>query len=238
MPCIEVCLSPLLLPQHVLKPGTVVVVADILRATTSMLTAIHHGASAIIPVAEIEQARQFKLQGYPIAGERGGYKLDFADFGNNPLSFTPDQVQGKTLVFCTTNGTRAIQAVKGADAVFIGAFSNISRLQAELAALNSDVLIVCSGWNNQISAEDTLFAGALAERLEDFHRFRLENDSAFMATWMWRQAKTNLLQYAMQADHYQRLQRLGLTDGLDYCFLQDTAPVLAALDESGCLRLK
>src|SRR5271157_56265 len=107
LPCIEVCLSPKLFPEILTKENFIVVLVDILRASTTICTAFESGVKAIIPVATTELAKQFK--------EQDGQKLDFADFGNSAFSFTRDRVEGKILVYCTTNGTRALEMAKNSE---------------------------------------------------------------------------------------------------------------------------
>ena len=105
---VEVCFSPGLF-QDILTTGDfIVVLVDVLRATTTICTAVANGVEAIIPVATHEEARRLKAEGYLVASEKDGVQLDWADFGNSALSFTRDAIGGKTLVYCTTNGTRAL----------------------------------------------------------------------------------------------------------------------------------
>ena len=126
--CVEVCFSPKIFPEILTKENFIVVLVDILRATTTICTAFENGVQAIIPVATATLAKQLKEQGYLVASEQDGKKLDFADFGNSAFSFTRDRVEGKTLVYCTTNGTRALEMVKNSEQIVIGAFINISAL--------------------------------------------------------------------------------------------------------------
>src|SRR5512145_2226550 len=107
MKSLEVCLSPAMFAQHA-DNEAVVVVIDILRATSAICTAFANGAKAIIPVTTVEEARNMKFDGFLIAAERDGFVLDFADFGNSPFNFTSDRVEGKTIVYSTTNGTSII----------------------------------------------------------------------------------------------------------------------------------
>src|SRR4030042_735213 len=124
---LETCFSPALYEpeQHA---GSIVVIIDILRATSAICTAFANGAASIIPVAEVNEAREYKKQGYLVAAERDGYVLDFADFGNSPFNFTRDKVEGKTIVYSTTNGTGIINMASSASSIVIGSFLNISAL--------------------------------------------------------------------------------------------------------------
>ena len=169
---VEVCFSPGLFRDILTKDDFVVVLVDILRATTTICTAVANGVEAIIPVATHEEARRLKAEGFLVASEKDGVQLDFADFGNSAFSFTRDRIGGKTLVYCTTNGTRAIKIAESAGGIAIGAFVNISALTEWLARRRKNVVVLCSGWKNRFCLEDTLFAGALTGRLLATGSFR------------------------------------------------------------------
>lgn len=227
---VEVCLSPALFPYILTKHDFVVVLVDVLRATTTICTAVANGVEAIIPVATHDEARELKVKGFLVASEKDGVQLDFADFGNSAFSFTPEAIGGKTLVYCTTNGTRALQFAKGADGVAIGAFINISALTEWLAAQHKNVVVLCSGWKNRFCVEDTLFAGALTSRLLETGRFTTECDSAHAAMDLWRVAEGDVLGYIEKAAQRHRLERLGLDDVILYSFTFDQVDVVPVFD--------
>jgi 2-phosphosulfolactate phosphatase len=227
---VEVCFSPAL-SQDVLTTGDfIVVLVDILRATTTICTAVANGAEAIIPVATHEEARQLKSQGYLVASEQDGVQVEFADFGNSAFSFTRDAIGGKTLVYCTTNGTRALAIAKSASSIAIGAFINISALTEWLAAQQKNMVILCSGWKNKFCLEDTLFAGALTGRLLDTGVFRTECDSAEAAMDLWNLAEVDVLAYVEKAAQRHRLKKLGLDDVIPYSFACDQVKVVPLFD--------
>ena len=115
---IEVCYSPALIPYYK-NPDAVVVVADVLRASSAIVTAFMNGVERIIPVGTLEEARDYKKRGYMVAAERDGLVRDFADFGNSPFNFTAERVGGKQIVYSTTNGTNAIQLASSGSQIFI-----------------------------------------------------------------------------------------------------------------------
>ncbi len=211
------------------------VVVDVLRATTTMATIIDFGGQ-IIPVASLDKAREYKANGYLVAGERIEQTLDFADFGNSALNFRSDVIRNKTIVHTTTNGTQAIELAKQSNAsqVVIGAFSNISALTDYLIAQKKDVEIICSGWKNTFCLEDTLFAGALAARLFSNQNnytnkennndsiFYTHDDSTFAAMDLWQKAKDNPLKYLEKASHIHRLRKAHFDDVFEYTFTLDT----------------
>ena len=227
---VEVCFSPGLFPDVVTTGDFIVVLVDVLRATTTICTAVGNGVKAIIPVATHEEARQLKAKGFLVASEKDGVQVDFADFGNSAFSFTRDAIGGKTLVYCTTNGTRALHMAKSASSIVIGAFVNISAVTEWLAGQQKNVVILCSGWKNKFCLEDTLFAGALARRLLDTGLFQSHCDSANAAMDLWHLAEGDVLGYVEKAAQRHRLKKLGLDDVIPYSFACDQVKVVPVFD--------
>ena len=227
---VEVCFSPGLFPDILTKDDFVVVLVDILRATTTICTAVANGVEAIIPVATHEEARRLKAEGYLVASEKDGVQLDFADFGNSAFSFTRDRIGGRTLVYCTTNGTRALKIAESAGGIAIGAFVNISALTEWLARRRQNVVVLCSGWKDRFCLEDTLFAGALTGRLLATGLFRTECDSAHASMDLWSLAEGDVLGYIEKAAQRHRLKRLGLDDVIPYSFACDQVAVVPVFD--------
>jgi 2-phosphosulfolactate phosphatase len=227
---VEVCFSPKLFPDIVTTDEFVVVLVDILRASTTICTAVGNGVEAIVPVATHEEARRLKSEGYLIASEKDGVQLDWADFGNSAFSFTRDAIGGKTLVYCTTNGTGALHIAKNASGIAIGAFINISALTEWLTERLQNVVVLCSGWKSKFCLEDTLFAGALTEKLLKTGLFRTECDSAHAAMDLWRVAEDDVLGYLEKAAQRHRLKKLGLDDVIPYSFSCDEVDVVPVFD--------
>ncbi|MBX7103411.1 MAG: 2-phosphosulfolactate phosphatase [Gemmataceae bacterium] len=165
---IRVSLTPDYLATDALSGSTAVAI-DVLRATSTMLTALAAGARAVIPCATIEEARSVSVETRwaptLLAGERAGRKIDGFDLGNSPAEFNPGAVKGKTIICTTTNGTLAILACRRADRVLIGAFVNFSTVCEQLAASEGTIHLVCAGTDGQPTLEDTLFAGAVIDYL-------------------------------------------------------------------------
>lgn len=229
-PGIEVCFSPVLLKTMSPAPNRNVVVVDILRATTAMCTAFGYGAASIIPVENGKKARERKKGGWLVAGEKEGLKLPFADFGNSPLEFRNDSIKGKELVFSTTNGTRAIQFGSRYGKVHIASFVNLETLCNKLSRDRKDVLILCSGWKDGFSLEDSIFAGAMADLLATAYGFAPQCDATLAAMTLWNQSAHRLIEVVSQSSHYLRL--LGIEDrkGLKYCFFPEKFRVVPVLE--------
>jgi 2-phosphosulfolactate phosphatase len=222
---LEVCLSPAIYEKHS-DDENLVVIVDVLRATSSICAAIHNGVKSILPVATVEEAREMKQQGYMVASERDGFVLDFADFGNSPFNFTPEIVKDKEIVYSTTNGTRCIHMASHSKAVVIGSFLNISVLSDWLILQNAPVLIFCASWKDRFSLEDTVFAGALAERLLQSGKFETICDAVTASIDLWNLAKTDLPAYISKAAQKGRLASKGLDDCIEYCLTADQTSVI------------
>lgn len=226
---VDVCFSPALYPYYADSNNYIVVVVDIFRATTTMCAALKNGANCIIPVASIEEAQQYKAKGYLVGAERNVKRCDFADFGNSPFDYTKEKVEGKEIVFTTTNGTQAIEAAANADVLTIGAFSNISALTEFCIQKQKDVMILCAGWNNRFNIEDTLFGGALAERLMG-EGYASASDATKVALSMWQEAQSDLRGYINRTEHIKRLEANNLQDSVEYCLTVDTANLVPLYD--------
>ncbi|MCC9168740.1 2-phosphosulfolactate phosphatase [Pontibacter harenae] len=236
MPSIDVCFSPELLHLYDLK-GKAVVAVDILRATSTMVTAFAQGAANIIPVMHLEDCQRLAAaEGCLTAAERDGIKADGFDFGNSPFSYMEADVEGKTIAITTTNGTRAIILSESAEEIIIGSFLNLKTVAEHLAALQLDVIVVCAGWKGMFNLEDTLFAGALAEQLQG--QFTLENDAALAALHLYETAKGDLYAYLQASSHVQRLKRLDITKDVQFCLQHNEYDVLPVWDNGKLVDLK
>lgn len=163
---VDVAVTPDGLDRDAAAVSTVLVI-DVLRASTCIVTALGNGCAAIVPVASPEEARQrvATLPGALIAGERRGEPLEGFDLGNSPLEFTTARVGGRTVVMTTSNGTRALIAARGAPSIAVAAFVNLKAAAAWALAGRRDVLLLCAGERGRRSLEDHACAGQLVERL-------------------------------------------------------------------------
>jgi len=231
---IRVCLSPALLPFYEMD-DTIAVVIDIFRATSSMCYGLGNGAKAIIPVAELDECLSYRSRGHLLAAERDGKVVEGFDFGNSPFSYTKDKVDGKTIVLTTTNGTRAIRQCNGAQAVVIGSFLNITALCEWLKQQHSHLLFICSGWKNQFCLEDTVFAGAMVERLEGTGA--VLDDAAYAAASLYREARNDMPAYLSKASHSRRMQHLDIAKDIAFCLQEDVVSTIPVMQGETLVRM-
>ncbi len=251
---IETILTPTELPALARRDlrQTACVVFDILRATSTFVTALHHGAAAIVPVSEIAEAVALRKQQPDIllAGERAGVRIRAAqsggmdfDFGNSPREFTPEKVRGKTIVSTTTNGTRALRVGAGAQCVLAAAFLNLTATADFLRRENfAEILLVCAGTGDNVALEDVLAAGALIELLTAREDGRVSlSDASQIAL----EAFTNLkltdsgdLGAALgDSENGRRLLAMPeLRADVAFCAQRDVFDLVAGLDADGALR--
>jgi len=233
---IEVCFSPAIYSAFQ-NNNAVVVIVDILRATSAIITAFMNGAEKIIPVATLEEARAYKEMGYMVAAERDGIVRDFADFGNSPFNFTTGRVRGKEIVYSTTNGTNSIMMASKSFRVIIGAYLNLDSVAQYIINKNHDLLILCAGWKTKFNLEDTLFAGALAEMVLRNSNFYTICDSTLASIDLWNIARKDLMAYINKVAQRHRLKKNKLDDVIEYCHTLDQTNIIPALKDNYLVKL-
>lgn len=222
MPTLDICFSPELLPLYQLDGKTAVIV-DILRATSTIVTALAAGVTEVFPVATLEECRVLGQQhGCLTAAERDGLPAEGFDLGNSPFGFLDENrsVAGRALSISTTNGTLALHRSRAAAAIVVGAFLNLSAVADFARREGRDVLVVCAGWKGHFCLEDTVFAGALAEALQADFDIR-SSDAALAGLHLWQQAKPDLAAYLLQSSHVRRLNSLEASKDFDFCLQID-----------------
>lgn len=224
-PELYTCLSPALLDLYDVDQSIVVII-DVLRATSTIATALHNGAKCIIPVDSVAECIRLGKQIDSItAGERDGKIAEGLHYGNSPFEYPAEFISGKTLVLTTTNGTRLLQMAldKNAKAIITGSFPNFSAVCDFLVTQNQNVILGCAAWKNRVNIEDTLFAGAVIDRIGK--NFSINCDSSQMATTMYNEAKIDMFEFmkSKNASHYQRLSGYGLEKDIRYCLTTDVA---------------
>lgn len=225
---VEVCFSPYLFPLYK-DEFEIIVVIDVLRATSAICAAFHYGVKEIIPVSTIEEAQEYQRKGYLVGAERGGQVVEGFNFGNSPYAYMVPEVKDQTVVLTTTNGTKAINLAKESAQVVIGALSNLDVLQEWLAKQNKNILCLCSGWQNKFNLEDTICAGAICDYLLNTGNFHSVEDSSIASKYLFLSAKDNILGYLKASSHRRRLKNLNLNVDIKYCLNPNLAPVIPIL---------
>ncbi|RAM52612.1 2-phosphosulfolactate phosphatase family protein [Mastigocladus laminosus UU774] len=221
------------------------IVVDVLRATSTIATALAAGGEAVQAFSDLDQLIQVS-ESWPVekrlrAGERGGAKVPDFDLGNSPLDCTPQRVKGRRLFISTTNGTRTLQRVQDAKTVIAAAFINRGAVvKFVLEKQPETVWIVGSGWEGSFSLEDTACAGAIAHDILQKTNFSADeisgNDEVINAIALYSQWQDNLLGLFHHASHGKRLLRLECHEDLKYCSQSDTLDVLPIQKEPGVLK--
>ena len=223
---IDVVFTPDLLPFSDLT-GKTVVVTDILRATTTITFAMANGATVITPVLTPEDA--FRLAADRpntlVGGERGGMKVDGFDLGNSPREYIQVAVSDRQIVLTTTNGTRTLQACRAADRVLVGAFLNLRAIVDQLAQVEGELVLACSGREGGFCTEDTVFAGACVAALAETQL----TDAAETAKILYQTHREDLLGMLNNCYHGRSLASIGLGEDLEFCAQMNLVDVVPHL---------
>jgi 2-phosphosulfolactate phosphatase len=226
-------LAPQTLKRFGDEPVTYVVV-DILRASTTICTALDHGAKEVVPFGEVEDARNAKdRNGWSdalLCGERGAKKLPGFDLGNSPADYTSDVVGGKSLLFASTNGSVALSNAPENATVLVGGLANLTAVAQKIAQLNQPTVIACSGKFGQFALEDGVGAGAIISKLwELVEGLELVNDGAMAAQAIWDQHKADPSVAMWQCRHGIFLIEVGFGSDLSICSEIDSHPVVPVM---------
>ncbi|NBC15725.1 MAG: 2-phosphosulfolactate phosphatase [Bacteroidetes bacterium] len=232
---VEVFLTSYNLAEEDVKDHTVVVI-DVLRAASTIATALHHGARAVVAVPDMAEAGKIASNldqsSYLLGGERDAEKIEGYHLGNSPLEYTPEAVSGRTIILNTTNGTNAIAKARAARHLLIGSFLNAGRVVDFVKQAGLDVTIVCAGRRNRVSLEDTLCAGMMLSRLWDGKEPGLRSDTAHIAFTQYQTDKDHLEREILRCNHAQGLREKGYEADVDYCLQVDGLPVLPYFREN------
>ena len=215
----------------------IVVVIDVLRATSAMCAAFDNGILSIIPVPTIEEALEYKKKGYLVGAERKGQIVEGFDFGNSPFSYMKEEFRGKEVVLTTTNGTKSLEVAKDAETVVVGSFLNLTALSKWLSKQDKNVLCLCSGWQDKFNLEDTICAGAISDFLISTGNFISIEDSSIAAKYLFLSAKDNYLGYLKSSSHRRRLKHLNLNEDIKYCLTPDQTDVIPILVNGKLIKL-
>lgn len=232
-PTLYTSFSPALLNLYDIS-SSIVVIIDVLRATSTIATALFNGAKCVIPVDSVSKCLEIGRQIESItAGERDGQIAEGLEYGNSPFEYPAEFIGGKTLVLTTTNGTRLLHMAldKGAKEIITGSFPNLSSVCEHLIAAKQNVMLGCAAWKDRVNIEDVLFAGAIIERVGE--HFRINCDSSRISETLYQNAKKDLFEFMKRNDasHYHRLMNFGLERDIRYCLTSDVANVLPVYED-------
>jgi len=227
---VEVCFAPCDFHQY--EEGfDLIVVIDVLRATSAICTAIEHGVKGIIPIATINEAREYKKKGYIVAAERNGAIVEGFDIGNSPYTYMNPDLKGKTIALTTTNGTKAIRIAEQKKTVVIGSLNNLESLCNWLVIQDQNVLVLASGWKDKFNLEDTICGGAITDMLLQSGQFTSEEDSSVAAKFIYRSARENMFAYLKASSHRRRLRALDLNADVSYCLTPNNLTAIPILKD-------
>lgn len=211
------------------KRGDIIIVVDILRCSSTIITALANGAKAVIPVKTLSEARRIRSKNpdYLLAGERGGLKPRGFELGNSPLEYIPERVFGRTIVLTTTSGTRALTYSAGARWVLVGAFLNARSVAEKSVALAGEegvnISLVQSGTNGMFSLEDFIGSGAIIDRMP---KEELDlTDSAHAALLAFKQSEKDLYNNLLKSSHSKRLMKIGFDKDIKFSSQLDVSSI-------------
>jgi len=227
---IDLYFSPHQMDEMSLREKTVAVI-DVLRASTSITTALQNGAKEIIPVTTVESA--VKISGnlfgdvILLGGERNGKMVEGFNLGNSPFDYTEEKVKNKSIIFSTTNGSQAMVKSRYAREMVVCGFINISVCVAFLKDLKRDVTVLCAGRNGMFSIEDSVCAGLLVQKLSENKSSGVElSDAALAAQTLYKSFGRSILKMVKNSEHGKFLTKIGFEEDLTVCAGVDTIPVL------------
>jgi len=230
MPDLTICFSPAqwrALTAQQLRASTCAVI-DVIRATSTIVTALDQGAPGVLPVASVPDAFAAKARnpGALLAGERGGQALPGFDLGNSPEDFTMERVHRRPIILTTTNGTQALAACHGARAVVTASLLNLEAVAARLREIGPPWIIVCAGCDGEFGVDDAVAAGALAEALDREHPL----------VSLYRSVRGDLTETLLGSAAGRELLKVGLEKDVPFCAQLNLFSIVPMLGEDGVLR--
>ena len=228
-PRLEVCLSPALLHLFDVK-DVVVVIIDIFRATSTIAAALDNGASYVLPVSSVAECIEMGtiIENSITAGERDGKIAEGLKNGNSPLEYPTSFIQNRPLILTTTNGTKLLHMVDGAAEIITGSFLNLDAVCNYLLKIGKNVLLGCAAWKDRYNLEDTLFAGAVVNKIG--YAFDINCDSARAANHLFETCVSGgFLDMLKDSSHYRRLSSFGLEKDMEYCTTPNLHPIVPIL---------
>ncbi len=218
-------LETLFIPEEIKSTelaGKLVIVIDVLRASSTIVTALANGCNGFIPILSPEKVRekaqQFEKEGILLGGEREGKKIEGFDLGNSPREYKKKIVKNKTIIFSTTNGVKTLEMAKDAHKIIIGSFLNLQAVCHYCTNYQGEILIICAGREGKYSLEDTACAGMIIHSLRDiFPDVHQESDANLTAKVLYKKFGNNILEILRKSQHGRYLESIGLSKDLKFC---------------------
>lgn len=231
---IDIRISALSFQEDELR-DKVVVVIDVLRASSTIVTALHNGAKGIIPVQDMDAAGRISQNldspNFLLCGEKDGQKIQGYDLGNSPYEYTPETVEDKTIIFKTSNGTQALKRSTMADEILVGCFLNMDSVIRHLQQVEQDIVLVCAGWRGHLSLEDLLCAGQIIHELTGDHLPEDAPDGAKVAFGLYEKFGNDIETALRNSNHAKRLQDITENDDIGFCCQLSAMDILPTLEE-------
>ena len=223
---VDIIISADYIREDIIK-DKIVVVIDMLRATSVITTAIMNGCKEVIPVLTVEEAfsKKEELKDILLGGERKAIKINGFDFSNSPLEYTNDKVKNKTIVLSTTNGTRALTSCLSAKEIFIGCMLNAKALAKVLVEKGQDVVIVNAGTNGQFSMDDYICSGLIIKEVMDISN-KIDLSDIAISSLKTYSEYTDVLSYIKDARHYKVMMNLNLGKDIEYCVQKNITDIV------------
>ena len=218
-------LETLFIPEEIKNTelaGKLVVIIDVLRASSTIITALANGCRGFIPILSPDQAKkkaqQFEKERVLLGGEREGIKIEGFDLGNSPREYKRETVKDKIIIFSTTNGVKTLEMVKGAYRIIIGSFLNLQAVCNYCINYKGDILLICAGKESRFSLEDTACAGILIDSLKNvLSDTGQESDANLTAQLLYEKFGNNILEILRKSQHGRYLESIGLGEDLKFC---------------------
>jgi 2-phosphosulfolactate phosphatase len=232
---VQTILSPTLFSQVTDLDQKLVVVIDVLRATTTIATILNNGAKAVIPVLAIEDAMAYKSKGYLTGGERNGEKIQEFDFGNSPFDYSATIVSNQEVVLTTTNGTKCLNMAQSAAQVITAAFVNLVAVNQYIQSTEMDVVIFAAGWRDKVNLEDSLLAGAICQLMGSQAAM---DDASLMCLHAYNATQHDIYEAFSKANHFLRLKQKNIHKDLVYCCEKSMIHLVPVLKEGKLIAVK
>lgn len=222
------------------KENTIVIAIDVLRATTTIVTALEYGVASIIPVTTVEEALELYENSYHnstrLGGERNNIKPPKFHFGNSPFEYQNKEVSNKKVIFTTTNGTKLLNTLLNFDKIYLGCYRNIESLVHHIFIQGSNktnILVACAGSNDKFSFDDVLCAGAFVDAFQSISSANIQlTDTAKVAKMLYNQTQNTIRDFVKSTSHGASLVSSGFEKDVDFCFSKNTSNIIAVYEQN------